>query len=87
MVELNDMLDYYNLSLNEMKSTERNAWAKETIRQLKEKGCDLDKDQFIFLTGSSYYKNLLPYIVHHSEPLKGVGIYKIRAWGKTHCKK
>ena len=57
VVELDDCLDDYDLTLGKMSPAEQRAWAAETLRQLKAKGCDLENDEFIFLTGERYYKN------------------------------
>lgn len=83
VVELDDRLDYYNWSLrDDMNADERREWAAETLRQLQEKGCDLENDEFIFLTGEKYYENLISKIKHHHEPLKGFNNGTLKSWYK-----
>ena len=82
VVELDDCLDDYDLTLGKMSPAEQRAWAAETLRQLKAKGCDLENDEFIFLTGERYYKNLIPEIAHHCEPLKGFNNGTLKSWYK-----
>jgi hypothetical protein len=75
LLELEQEIDTYNTTLNNMNSGEIKSWAEEVLKQLKSK-TNLQKDEFIFLAGERYRKFLLPYISNYSLPLKNLGIGK-----------
>ena len=83
VVDLSQKLAHYDLYLGKMRSADRKAWAKETLRQLKANGCDLAKDKFIFLTGKDYYVNLLPDIKNYSVPMAGLKYGQKLQWLNT----
>lgn len=75
LLELEKKIRFYNKTLNQMPLTDVKKWANEVISEL-EKVSNLKKDQFIFLAGKRYYENLIPNMVNHEIPLKGLGIGK-----------
>jgi hypothetical protein len=75
LVDLEDELEPYELTLNTMKSGEIKAWSDKVIGQMK-KVIGLDNDEIIFLAGSKYRKYLLPNIKNARMPLQGMSIGK-----------
>jgi hypothetical protein len=73
LTELDQEIDPYNLSLNDMTEKERKIWAELTLTQLNQVS-DLERDQFTFLAGENYRKYLIPHIANSSIPLEGLGI-------------
>jgi len=70
LVDLDDVIAPYNLTLNNMKTNDIKAWSSRVLAQLKDK-FDLQKDYFIFLAGDKYRKYLIPYIASYDIPLQG----------------
>ncbi len=75
LVPIDKEIAPYNKTLNEMKSAENKAWAESAISEL-EACCDLHRDEFIFLAGNNYRKNLIPKLANHLIPMKGLAIGK-----------
>jgi len=73
LVELEKVIEPYDVTLNTMPASEIRKWANRVIAQLSEK-VDLQNDKFIFLAGDKYRKYLLPHINHYEIPLKGLRI-------------
>lgn len=75
LLELNEIIEPYNTTLNNMSSKEIKEWSDKVLSKLKNK-IDLNKDQIIFLAGDNYRKYLIPHIKKYTIPLKGLGIGK-----------
>ena len=75
LLDLDDEVEPYNVTLNKMDVGQRMAWASKVIRQLQ-KHCDLRYDHFIILAGERYRRYLLPHLVSYEIPLKGLPIGK-----------
>lgn len=73
LVELDDEIEPYDLTLNTMSSQEIKRWASGVLRALAEK-TDLQHDQFIFLAGAKYRKYLVPHLAHVEIPFEGLRI-------------
>ena len=73
LVPLNKVLAPYDKTLKEMPKDEKEAWGEKIISQMKSSGISLEKDQFVFLTGSEYMKPLLKYIPEQNieKPMEG----------------
>ena len=71
LVPLTKVLAPYDKTLKNMPADEKKAWADETIKQMKSQDLDLQKDNFIFLTGSEYMKPLKDYITNIESPMDG----------------
>ena len=71
LVPLNKELAPYDKTLKEMPKDEKEAWGEETIKQMKQAGLNLDKDRFIFLTGSEYLKPFIGRINNMEMPMEG----------------
>ena len=68
LVELDDIISPYELTLNDMSSAERKTWAETVLRQLA-KRADLHKDHFTLLAGQKYRQYLLPALRSAAIPL------------------
>lgn len=75
VLDLETEVEPYNLTLNNMSSSEIKDWASKVLSQLKEK-TDLDNDDFIFLAGDKYRKYLIHHIKSYEIPLIGLPIGK-----------
>ena len=73
LVELDDEVEPYDLTLNEMSTLEIRRWANAVLHQLAAKA-DLQNDQFVFLAGTKYRKDLLPHLAHVEVPMEGLRI-------------
>ena len=62
LVPLSKELAPYDKTLKEMPKEEKEKWGEETVKQMKQSGLNLQKDKFIFLTGSEYLKPFKNYI-------------------------
>jgi predicted nucleic-acid-binding protein len=74
LVPLNKTISPYNLTLKDMPSKDREAWAEVVLKQLQEKGYNLDKDKFILLAGNAYRQYLVPQMKNVEVPLEGLRI-------------
>jgi hypothetical protein len=79
LVGLDDEIDTYNVTLNEMRADEIKAWSAHVLEQLKVK-TDITTDEFIFLAGTNYRKYLLPHISNYQIPMEGLQIGKQLHW-------
>jgi hypothetical protein len=75
LVELDQEIEPYDLTLNHMSADQIKTWAARVLAQLSEKA-DLRQDHFIFLAGQKYRQYLLPKIKSYEIPLKGLPIGK-----------
>jgi hypothetical protein len=75
LLELEQIVAPYEMTLNKMGEPEKKAWARRVLESLKQK-TDLKSDQFIFLAGVNYRKYLIPEILHYEVPLEGLGLGK-----------
>ena len=73
LVEEEDVISPYNLTLNHFSKQMRKEWGQKVLKQLKEK-CILDEDAFIILTGKNYYEELLPHLTHNTIPLGNLSL-------------
>jgi hypothetical protein len=71
LVPLTKVLAPYDKTLKNMPADEKKMWADQTIKQMKDQGLNLQKDHFIFLTGSEYMKPLKDYITNIESPMEG----------------
>jgi hypothetical protein len=74
LLDLEQEIEPYDLTLNNLKKEEINSWANKVLDNLKEE--DLNNDEFIFLAGEKYRRFLIPKIENYKIPLKGLGIGK-----------
>ena len=76
LLELTDLVKSY-----EKKLANKKQWSQTVMERLIEKGCDLETDEFVFLTGKSYYE-YMDKIVNKIIPLKGLRIGESLKWLK-----
>lgn len=82
LVPLNKELAPYDKTLKEMPSDEKEKWGEETVKQMKSAGLNLNKDKFIFLTGSEYLKPFKSYIPESNmeTPMEGKRLGERLKW-------
>ena len=49
------LIERYDVTLNNMPSSERRAWAQGVLDRMKQVGIDPQRDEFIILAGRNYY--------------------------------
>ena len=79
LLNLNDVIEPYNKTLNDMRSFELNDWSSSVLSELK-KLVDIESDEFIFLAGVNYRKFLIPHLNHYKIPMLGLGIGRQLQW-------
>jgi len=89
LVPLTKKLEPYDKTLKEMPKDEKEQWGEETIKQMKSHGINVDKDHFIFLTGSEYAKPLIKYIPESNieKPMEGRRMGERLQWLNSQIKK
>jgi Family of unknown function (DUF6884) len=73
LLSLDQEVEPYEQTLNNMPATEVKIWANKVLTQLQEV-TSLDDTEVTFLAGERYRKNLLPYVKKSVIPLKGLRI-------------
>ena len=89
LVPLTKVLAPYDKTLKEMPKDEKQAWGEKVISQMKSSGINLEKDKFVFLTGSEYMKPLLKYIPESNieKPMDGRRMGERLQWLNSQIKK
>ena len=82
VLELNDFISPYNLTLNSMSEEEKKNWANRVIQQLKAKHVDFN-EKAVFLVGQNYRKYLISYFSNYEIPIEGLPIGKQLQWYKN----
>lgn len=72
LIELDRIIEPYNVTLNKMKKNDRLNWGKKVIDQLKDKS-NLEKDTFIMLAGNKYIMPIKDKLINIEQPF-----YKMR---------
>ncbi len=62
LVNLNQELAPYDLTLKDFTKEEKEKWGEEVYKEIKQRGINPEKNKFIFLAGSEYIKPLTKYI-------------------------
>ena len=75
LLELEQEIEPYNLTLNNMKDEDIKEWASRVLEQLKQKA-NLESDEFIFLAGEKYRRHLVSNLKNYKVPMQGLGIGK-----------
>lgn len=73
LLEREQEIDPYDMSLKTMTRLERKAWADRVYDQLKERS-DLKRDRFVILAGKRYRDDLTNRMTHVELPLAGLSI-------------
>lgn len=71
LLELDQVVPPYEMTLNTMSEAEKKAWSSRVLDSLRQKA-DLKADLFVFLAGVNYRKYLIPAITHYQVPLEGL---------------
>jgi hypothetical protein len=71
LLELEDVISPYELTLNTMNKQQQKKWAYDVYLQLKEKGQNFEEEA-IFLCGDNYRKYLSQVFKNAKAPLQGV---------------
>lgn len=79
VLELDDEIDTYDVTLNNMKVNEVKEWSTMVLSQLKKK-TNLDNDEYVFLAGERYRKYLIPHLENYQIPMQGLPIGKQIQW-------
>lgn len=74
LVPLRTKIAPYNLTLKEMPANEREKWAEVVLKQLQQKGYNLDRDKFVILAGNAYRQYLEPHMKNVEVPFEGLRI-------------
>jgi hypothetical protein len=85
LLGLEEEIEPYDTTLNNMKVQQRREWAQKVLGQL-EQIVSLGKDEFIFLAGKKYREYLIPHISNYDVPMQGLGIGKQLKFLKEHVK-
>ncbi len=83
LVDLDEVIAPYDVTLNTMPAAERRAWAQRVLAQLAQRH-DLEHDHFIILAGKRYREHLLPHLAHVEIPMEGLPIGKQLQFLKQH---
>lgn len=75
LVDLDQILEPYDLTLNTMRVAEKRAWAEKVLTSLQQR-TDIKNDTFIFLAGDNYRTYLIPELSHYEIPLEGLSFGK-----------
>ena len=73
LLNLDDMVEPYDLTLNKMRINELKVWSDIVIEQLRRE-INLSNDEVVFLAGENYRKFLIPKIQNYKIPMKGLKI-------------
>ncbi len=71
LVELDQVIAPYEMTLKTIGEPQKRAWANTVINALRQK-TNLQSDLFIILAGKDYRKFLLPSLKHYQVPLEGL---------------
>ena len=73
LLRLEQKIEPYEQTLNNMRLKEIKLWANHVITQIRDV-CSVEDSEFIFLAGEKYRKYLLPHLINYELPLKGLRI-------------
>ena len=73
LVEPGQLLEPYDLTLNDMPISELRRWSNTVLQQLRS-AADIERDRFVILAGEKYRRYLLPHLKHVELPLEGMRI-------------
>ncbi|AYV94728.1 DUF6884 domain-containing protein [Fusobacterium necrophorum] len=73
LLELDDYIESYDLTLNNMSNDSRKKWTCKVLKQLQEKNITKE-DRIVFLCGKKYLEYLAVYFKNNEIPLKTMGL-------------
>lgn len=71
LLELDELLEPYDETLNSKKEWELKNWSIEMLARLQ-KNSDVEKDEFIILAGEKYRRYLTPHLKNYTVPMAGM---------------
>jgi len=79
LLDLETVIEPYELTLKKLRSSARAAWAESVLASLKQQ-TDLEKDHIVFLAGLRYRELLVPHIRHYSVPMENLSFGRQLQW-------
>ncbi len=79
LVHQSEIIEPYEMTLNNMRLKERNNWHSKVMITIK-KFEDIQLTSFLILAGSKYRERLVDELDHYSIPMQGLGIGKQLQW-------
>lgn len=79
LLNLEDVIEPYELELKRLKASERRIWAAEVIDSLNSQ-TNLKEDFFVFLAGKTYRQYITPSLANYSVPMRGVALGNQLKW-------
>jgi len=79
LLDVDEVIEPYEKTLNNMKIEERRSWADTVLTSLADR-CDIVSDHFVVLAGQRYREFLVPRLSHTSIPLKGLPLGMQLKW-------
>ena len=73
LLPLDQEIEPYEQTLNNMRSSDVKEWANRVLEQINDV-CSIDETEFTFLAGEKYRKYLMPHIKNAQIPLEGLRI-------------
>ena len=86
LLELEDVIEPYELTLNTMTQSQQKIWAYKVLKQCQQKNIDFN-ERAVFLCGNNYRKYLTRKFNKAEMPLKNLGIGKQLQYYKLHTKR
>ena len=77
LLKEDDIIEDYDMTLSKQPLDYRKEWSKKIIQSLKDKGHNLENDEFLILAGTRYHQYLTPHLKNYQTPLahiKGIGV-------------
>jgi Family of unknown function (DUF6884) len=75
LVQLDDLITPYDVTLNKMSRAQAKAWSDRVLDQLRSR-TNVEKDHFVVLAGDRYRRDLVPELRSVEVPMEGLGIGK-----------
>lgn len=79
LLRLDDMIDPYNVTLNDASVEERKEWTEEVLKQMKDAHIDFNAKTYFFC-GENYIEFLKEHFSNHESVYSGKGIGEIMHW-------
>lgn len=67
LLKPDEIIEPYDLNLNNQSESYKNEWSKKVLKRLSE-FCDLEQDEFIIYTNSTYYTPVIEAVRHFDIP-------------------
>ena len=73
LVDMEEEIEPYDVTLNTMPYKERKKWAEKVLKQMIN-CCNIKDDHFIILAGQKYRQYLIPQLASYEIPMEGLRI-------------